>query len=121
MIRVVVTDDDAAIRDVVSAFLDAQEEIDVVGRASDGREAVELVRALTPDVVVMDIEMPVLDGLEATRAIKAEHANVAVLLLTSLVDPAVADAGARAGADGFHLKSVFGAELVDRVRELAEQ
>lgn len=117
-IRVIVADDHAAVRLGLVDFLGAQEGLEIVGQAADGADAVKLVDSTAPDVVVMDINMPELDGIEATRQIKLLRPAVGVLLLTALEDEDLVAAGREAGADGFYLKGIFGSELVDRVREV---
>jgi DNA-binding NarL/FixJ family response regulator len=117
-IRVVVVDDHPAVRVGLADFLDAQDGLEIVGQAENGAEAVELSRSVAPDVVVMDIRMPQLDGIEATRLIKQSSPDTGVLLLTAYEEDELAAAGREAGADGFYLKGIFGAELVDRVREV---
>jgi DNA-binding NarL/FixJ family response regulator len=120
-IRVVLADDQALIRVGLKALADAETDIEVVGEAADGRQAIEVVRALRPDVVVMDIRMPVMDGLEATREIAADPAlgGVRVLMLTTFeVDEYVFEA-LRAGACGFLLKDADPAELLRAIRVVA--
>ena len=118
MIRVVVVDDHPAVRLGLADFLDAQDGLEIVGQAENGAEAVELSRSALPDVVVMDIRMPELDGIEATRLIKENRPETGVLLLTAYEEDELATAGRAAGADAFFLKGIFGAELVERVREV---
>ncbi len=118
MIRVVVVDDHPAVRLGLADFLDAQDGLEIVGQAENGAQAVELSSSTTPDVVVMDIRMPELDGIEATRLIKQNRPETGVLLLTAYEEDELATAGRAAGADAFFLKGIFGAELVDRVREV---
>ena len=118
MIRVVVVDDHPAVRLGLADFLDAQDGVEIVGQAENGAKAVELSRLADPDVVVMDIRMPELDGIEATRLIKEVSPRTGVLLLTAYEEDELAEAGRAAGADGFFLKGIFGSELVDRVREV---
>ena len=121
MIRVILADDQAIIRSGIGALLDLADDIAVVGEASDGHEAVALARTTRPDVVLMDLQMPRLDGVEATRRIRAdpELAHTAVLVLTTFdTDEAIADA-IRAGAGGFLGKTADAAELVAAVRSLA--
>src|SRR6476660_9265610 len=86
MIRVVVADDHGVLRDGLAGVIAGQADMEVVATASDGAEAVETCRTATPDVVLMDLEMPILDGIEATRQILAEHSTTAVLVLTSFSD-----------------------------------
>jgi DNA-binding NarL/FixJ family response regulator len=119
VIRVVVADDQALVRGGFRLILDAQPDIDVVGEAADGVEALERARALRPDVVLMDIRMPALDGLEATRRLLADTDPPRVLMLTTFdLDEYVYDA-LRAGASGFLLKDVRPEQLADAVRVVA--
>ncbi|MDQ6775101.1 MAG: response regulator transcription factor [Actinomycetota bacterium] len=121
MIRVVIADDQALVRAGFRALLDAQDGIDVVGEAADGRQAVELARALQPDVVLMDIRMPVLDGLAATREISLDGRldPVRIVILTTFeLDEYVFDA-IRAGAAGFLVKDTKPSDLIDAVRVVA--
>jgi DNA-binding NarL/FixJ family response regulator len=120
-IRVVVADDQALVRAGFVALLSAQDGIDVVGEAENGQEAVDLAEKLRPDVVLMDIRMPVLDGLEATRRIAArpQLAGVRVVVLTTFeLDEYVFEA-LRAGATGFLVKHTEPADLVRAVRVAA--
>ncbi|MFI8304377.1 response regulator [Streptomyces sp. NPDC085927] len=118
MIRVVLADDQALVRAGFRALLDAQQDIEVTGEASDGAEAVRLLRELRPDVVLMDIRMPVLDGLAATRRITgdADLADVKVVMLTTFeLDEYVFEA-IRSGASGFLVKDTEPDELLRAVR-----
>jgi DNA-binding NarL/FixJ family response regulator len=121
MIRVLLADDQALVRAGFSALLDAQEDIEVVGEAADGEEAVHLARLHAPDVVLMDIRMPGVDGLEATRTIVADQTldAVRIVILTTFdLDEYVFEA-LRVGASGFLVKSTEPAELVHAVRAVA--
>lgn len=119
MIKVPVVDDQAMVREGFSALLGAQDQIDVVGTAADGVEAVAAAAELAPDVVVMDIRMPRMDGIEATRRITAGGREVHVLVLTTFdLDEYVVDA-LRAGASGFLLKDASAAQLTEVVRTVA--
>jgi DNA-binding NarL/FixJ family response regulator len=118
-IRVVIVDDQALVRAGFKMILQAQPDIQVVGEAGDGQQALGLVRTLRPDVVLMDIRMPGLDGIEATRQITAESLPARVVILTTYdLDEYVFDALA-AGATGFLLKHVPPEELVHGVRVAA--
>jgi len=120
-IRVVLADDQALVRMGLKALVDSERDIELVGEAADGEEAVAVVRATCPDVVVMDIRMPKLDGLEATRRIAADPnlTGVRVLVLTTFeVDDYVFEA-LRAGAGGFLLKDADPAELLRAIRLIA--
>jgi DNA-binding NarL/FixJ family response regulator len=121
VIRVLLADDQALVRAGFRALLDAQEDIEVVGEAADGRDAIELAAAVKPDVILMDIRMPVLDGLAATREIaldKRLDAARIVILTTFELDEYVFDA-IRAGAAGFLVKDTKPADLVEAVRVVA--
>ncbi len=120
-IRVVVADDQALVRQGFAALLAAQPDIDVVGDAADGAQAVAAVAALGPDVVLMDVRMPVLDGIEATRRILAgSHDEVPrVLVLTTFDLDDYVYAALRSGASGFLLKDARADELVAAVRVVA--
>ncbi|MGV9862086.1 response regulator [Rhodococcus koreensis] len=121
-IRVLVADDQALVRAGFAALLDAQPDIAVAGQAENGEQAVSLTRTLVPDVVLMDIRMPVLDGLEATRRIAADPvlSGVRVVVLTTFeLDEYVFEA-MRAGATGFLVKHTEPAELVRAVRVVAD-
>lgn len=121
MIRVVVADDHALVRAGFSVLLDAEPGVEVVGVATNGREAIELARAHRPEVVLMDIRMPQVDGIEATRRIAADPAldGVRVLILTTFeLDEYIVDA-LRAGASGFLIKDTEPVELVRAVRVVA--
>ncbi|RNL79458.1 response regulator [Nocardioides marmorisolisilvae] len=116
---VVVVDDQKLLRAGFSVILRAERDLTVVGEASDGLEAIEVVRERRPDVVVMDVRMPNMDGLEAARQILGEFPETRVLMLTTFdLDEYVYEA-IRAGASGFLLKDVPGEQLVDAVRTIA--
>jgi len=121
VIRVILADDQALLRAGFRALLDAQDDIDVVGEAADGDEALTLAVGHKPDVVLMDIRMPRLDGLEATRAIAADPdlGEVRILILTTFdLDEYVFEA-LRAGASGFLVKDTEAAELLTAIRAVA--
>lgn len=117
MIRVLLADDHAAIRAGLRMILEAAGDIEVVGEASDGAVAVRNARALSPDVVLMDMRMPGVDGATATRELAAE--GVRVLVLTTYDEDDVVFAAISAGAAGFMLKTSEPRELVDAIRRVA--
>jgi DNA-binding NarL/FixJ family response regulator len=121
MIRVVLADDQALLRAGLRALIEAEDDLAVVGEAANGREAVSVVRATRPDVVLMDIRMPDVDGLEATRAIAAdaELASTRVIILTTFdLDEYVFEA-IRIGASGFLVKDTEPVELLQGIRAVA--
>ena len=119
VIRVLLVDDQAVVRGGLKLILEAQDDIEVIGEAADGSEAVALTRALDPDVVLMDIRMPALDGIEATRQLAAAGTDARVLILTTYgLDEYVYEA-LRAGAAGFLLKTDPPERLVEGVRVVA--
>jgi len=118
-IRVLIADDQALVRSGFRMILDAKADLEVVGEAADGAEAVALVEELQPDVVLMDVRMPNVDGLEATRRIVAAGSPARVIVLTTYDIDDYVYAALRAGASGFMLKDVRPAELADAVRVVA--
>lgn len=117
-ITVLVVDDQGLVRDGFTRIVDAQPMMRVVGVASDGREAIELARTRKPDVILMDIRMPVIDGIEATRAILEENADIRVLGLTTFDSDTYAVRMLKAGATGFVLKDSTADQLVDAIRSV---
>lgn len=115
-IRVLLVDDHAVVREGTSELLNRQPDIEVVAEAGDGQIAVEMAARYLPDVVLMDIGLPVLDGIAATRQIKAARPTVAVLALTAHDEDQYVFALLEAGAAGYLLKTVRGKELVEAVR-----
>jgi len=121
MIRVLVVDDHAILRDGIRSLLESQEDIIVVGEASDGSEAVELVGKLLPDIVLMDISMPKTNGLEATRSIKERFPQVNVLILTQHDNREYIAPALGAGASGYVLKRSGRREMLNAIRQVYEQ
>jgi DNA-binding NarL/FixJ family response regulator len=118
-IRVLVADDQPLMRAAFEMTLRTEEDIDLVGEASDGLEAVEQARRLLPDVILMDVRMPGMDGVEATRILAAEDRTTKILILTTFdIDEYVIEA-IRAGASGFLLKDVRPSELIEAIRIVA--
>ena len=118
-IRVLVADDQPLMRAAFEMTLRTEEDIELVGEASDGLEAVEQARRLRPDVILMDVRMPGLDGVEATRILAAEDRTTKILILTTFdIDEYVIEA-IRAGASGFLLKDVRPSELIEAIRIVA--
>ena len=118
-IRILIADDHAVVREGTRQFLEREDDLEVVGEAADGEEAIRLVGSLSPDVAIMDISMPNIDGIEATRQIKVKYPKVAVLILSAYDDDQFVFSLLEAGAAGYLLKSVRGNELVNAIREVS--
>ena len=118
-INVLLADDQPLLRMGFRLILEGEEDLRIVGEASDGADAVRQVRELNPDVVLMDVRMPVLDGIEATRAITASGSCARIIILTTFDVDEYAFAGLQAGASAFLLKDVAPSELVSAVRVVA--
>ncbi|GAC1384442.1 MAG: response regulator transcription factor [Marmoricola sp.] len=120
MIRVLLADDQPLLRMGFRMVLEAHDGLEVVGEAADGAQAVAAAVQLSPDVIVMDVRMPGLDGIEATRRIVADRPETRILILTTFDVDEYAVEGLKAGASGFLLKDVPPAELVAAIRTVAE-
>jgi DNA-binding NarL/FixJ family response regulator len=118
--RVVVVDDQPDMRDLVTLILDDEADFVVVGTAGDGKEAVRVVEELVPDLVVMDIAMPVMSGVDATRALRASTPTARIVFLTAHPRDTV-DAASRALADDYLDKTVVVSDLVQRLRAVCER
>ena len=118
-IRVLIVDDHRLFAEALEAILSAESRIEVVGRARNGAEALEMVLELDPDVVLMDISMPVMDGVEATRRIREARPEACVLMLTGSNAAADVDRSRDAGAAGYVTKDRIASELVDAIIETA--
>ncbi|HEX9266963.1 MAG TPA: response regulator transcription factor [Candidatus Limnocylindria bacterium] len=118
-IRVLLVDDHELVRQGVASMLAKAEDLTVVGEAKTGREAIETARKELPDVVLMDVRMPDMDGLEATRRIKEERSRTAVIMVTMHDNPAYLREAVRAGAAGYLLKDVSKDDLIDAIRQVA--
>jgi DNA-binding NarL/FixJ family response regulator len=118
LIRVVLADDHSVVRTGLKAVLRTAKDIDVVGEAANGREAVALAERLKPDVVVMDIAMPQLNGLEATRRIKAERPATKVIIVTVHTEDAYRRAAEDRGADAFLVKKTLMTVLLPTIRRM---
>ena len=118
-VRVLLVDDQALLRMGFALVLDAEDDLEVVGEAGDGATALDQVRALRPDVVLMDVRMPRMNGIQATERIAAEHPGTRVLVLTTFDLDEYAFAALRAGASGFLLKDSQPADLVAAIRTVA--
>ena len=119
MIRVLIVDDHLVVREGLRTILETTDDLELVGEATDGAEAVRLVAELSPDVVLMDLRMPGVDGIEAIGQIKARHSDVEIVILTTYDDDAYIVRGLRAGARGYLLKDSGRDMLFDSIRAAA--
>lgn len=116
MIRIVIADDHAMVRAGLSQLLGSFEDLEVVGTASDGREALDVVGELRPDLVLMDLSMPLMDGIEATATLKQRYPETHVVVLTTFQEPRQVSAALSAGASGYLVKDVEPEVLVAGIR-----
>ncbi len=119
MTRVLLVDDHAVVRQGLHLYLAADPNIEIVGEAENGLEALELVVSFTPDVVVMDLLMPVLDGISATREIRVKHPNTEVIALTSSLEEHKVNGAIQAGAIGYLLKDAKAADIREAIHAAA--
>ncbi len=115
-IRVLLVDDQRLMREGLRVLLELEPGLEVVGEAGNGKEALEAYAALRPDVVLMDVRMPEMDGVEATRRLRERHPEARIIILTTFDDDAYVFEGLRAGALGYLLKDVSGGELAEAIR-----
>jgi two-component system response regulator DesR len=118
MIRVVVAEDQSMVLGALVALLEIERDIEVVGKARNGREALELVRSLAPDVVLTDIEMPELTGLDLAQSVRQQHPRTRVLILTTFARPGYLRRALDAGASGYVLKDSPSDRLADAIRRV---
>lgn len=116
--RILLAEDHKVVREGTRRLLESQPDFEVVGEASDGVEAVELAKKLKPEIIIMDVSMPRLNGIEATRQIKAIYPNIAILPLTGYDDDEYVFALLEAGAAGYLLKDSSGEELIEAIRQV---
>jgi DNA-binding NarL/FixJ family response regulator len=119
-IRIMIADDHAVVRQGLRMFLTLDPSLDIIGEVSNGKEALEMARDLKPDVVLMDLLMPVMDGIEATAAIKRELPDTEVIALTSVLEDASVIGAIRAGALGYLLKDTKAEDLIQAIKAAYE-
>lgn len=119
MLKVIVVDDDALIRDSLSLILDMEEDFQVTGTATNGQEALELCRRLQPDLVLMDVRMPVMDGVLGTRRIREKYPQIKIVILTTFRDEEYITEALKHGASGYILKSQPAESIVETLRAVA--
>lgn len=120
MIRIMIADDHAVVRQGLKMFLALDPSLEIIGEASNGKEALENARTLKPDVILMDLLMPVMDGIEATAAIKRELPDTEVIALTSVLEDASVIGAIRAGALGYLLKDTKAEDLIQAIKAASE-
>ncbi len=118
-IRILLVDDQRLMREGLRTLLELEADIEVIGEAGDGQAALDAYGGLKPDVVLMDIRMPIMDGVEATRRLRARWPEARIIILTTFDDDASVFEGLRAGAQGYLLKDLSGQELASAVRTVA--
>lgn len=114
--KIIIADDDGLIRDSLKIILDIEEDIQVIGTASNGREAIELCRKAIPDIVLMDVRMPILDGVLATKEIKSENCNIKIIILTTFKDDEYIAEAIKNGAEGYILKNQSSDSIIESIR-----
>jgi NarL family two-component system response regulator LiaR len=119
-VRILITDDHGVVRQGLKMFLSLDPELEVVGEAANGEEALKIARELLPDVVLMDLVMPVMDGISATGAIRSELPDVEVIALTSVLEDASVTGAVKAGAIGYLMKDTEAEELGRAIKAAAE-
>ncbi|CAM3653825.1 response regulator transcription factor [Marinicrinis lubricantis] len=120
MVKVLLVDDDSFIRESLKMIFDLQPDLEVVGTCGNGQEALQFVRQQPLDVVVMDIRMPICDGVEGTKRIKSEFPNVKILILTTFDDDEYIAQAVKYGAEGYMLKNVSPAEIMEGIQTVAK-
>lgn len=118
MIKLLLADDHAMVRKGLQVFLSTQSDIEVVGEASNGRETLEQAALLQPDVILMDLNMPVMDGIAATRELRAAHPQIKVIVMTSFNDRAHVLPAVQAGVKGYLLKDIDPSDLAEAIRRV---
>ena len=119
-IRILIADDHHVVRRGLVFFLKTQQGIEIIGEAKNGQEAVELAAQMTPDIILMDLDMPVMNGIEATRQIKAQNPLIKIMMLTSFSDQDHVIPAIEAGASGYQLKDIEPDELVRAIKQLMD-
>lgn len=117
MIKVMIVDDQALIREGLQMILSLYNDIDIVGEAFNGQHALDIIKNINPDVVLMDIRMPIMDGVEATKIIKEKYPHIKVIILTTFNEDEYIFEGLKNGADGYILKDIKSEEIVKAIKE----
>lgn len=120
MVNIIIVDDQQMVREGLKMILSLHEEINVIGEASNGEEALELLTYTSPEVVLMDIKMPVMNGIEATKLVKAKYPEIKVIILTTFNDSEYIFTGLKNGADGYILKDSGSQEIINSIKTACE-
>lgn len=120
MIKILIVDDQALIREGLSMMLSLYNEIDIIGKATNGQEAIDILEKNRVDVILMDIRMPIMNGVDATRIIKERYPNIKILILTTFNEDEYIFEGLNNGADGYILKDIGSQELVKNIKTVYE-
>lgn len=118
-VKIIIADDQTLMRDGLQTILSLEEDMEVLAVARNGQEALERVRQLRPDLVLLDVQMPVMDGIECTKMLKREFPEIRILILTTYADDDYIVEGLAGGADGFLLKDMPGEQLLQSIRDCA--
>lgn len=116
MVNIIIVDDQQIVREGLKMILSLNNEISVIGEASNGEEALELLTYSSPEVILMDIRMPVMNGIEATKLVKAKYPDIKVIILTTFNDNEYIFAGLKNGADGYILKDSGAQEIISSIK-----
>jgi DNA-binding NarL/FixJ family response regulator len=120
MIKILIADDQTLMREGLKTILELEDDLQVVGTADNGKQAYEMVEEYQPDIVLMDIKMPVMDGIESTKKIKKSFPHTIILILTTFAEDEYIVEGLANGANGFLLKDIYGDKLITSIRDAAK-
>jgi DNA-binding NarL/FixJ family response regulator len=120
MINIIIVDDQEIVREGLKMILSLHEEVNIIAEASNGKELIKLLKTLSPDVILMDIRMPIMDGIEATKLVKEMYSTIKIIILTTFDDDEYIFNGLKNGADGYILKDSGSKEIMDSIKTVCE-